>query len=544
MAIEAARTTAAAGKRIVKYHLRDVIFGKAAVVPIHGSVEVQITLRQSDDATRNFLEWCDFRIYLFQGQDSSEAGRGSIALEYVTDDPVGTEADSDGEHLKVHATGHLEALTNCKLAVSSKQFYDTLKNSGLAFGPTFRGLKAIRCDGKGAAAAHVDPHAWTSKLPDSLQLNIIHPGSLDATLLQAILVVLTKGARKRMATMVPTSITRLQISADLYDCKEPAVDISAKREFVGSRSADFSTLASSSVDGRVLLYCRLKAQTIAETGLSSSQIQVAPKQLCYSVEWKPDLGLMTREQIQTYCSSWSTPSLDHSQLMIREKDVLCRLAFERIKKNIDEQAIHKRSPHLGRYLDWMNNLVLSSDSSSEAYPFIEGSSFDTLERQVENNDPAGQLMVRVTRNLQKILEGEVDALGLLFEDSLTNEYYRFFNEIATGFRDLGLYIDLRAHKCPTLNILEIGAGTGSATRDILRILTQGGTKRFAEYTFTDLSASFFAKAREDFRDCVDRMSFLPLNIEKDPLQQGFSAKYDIIVASNVSLSHYSSYELV
>lgn len=54
MAIEAARTAAAAGKRIIKYHLRDVIFGKAAVLPINGSVEVQITLRKSDEASRPF----------------------------------------------------------------------------------------------------------------------------------------------------------------------------------------------------------------------------------------------------------------------------------------------------------------------------------------------------------------------------------------------------------------------------------------------------------------------------------------------------------
>lgn len=537
MAIEAARYTAAAGKRIINYHLRDVIFAKAAVLPTHGTLEVQITLRQSDDATRNFLEWSEFRIYLFQGQDSSEAGRGSVALEYERDDSVSNEADSNEEGLKLHVTGHVEALTGCKLAVSSKQLYDTLNRSGLAFGPTFRCLRAIRYDGKGAATAHVDPRAWTSKLPDSLQPDIIHPGSLDAVLLQAILAVLTEGGRKPIPTMVPTSIARLRISADLYDCEASAVDVSAKRESVGRRSADFSTLATSSVDGRVLLSCRLMAKTVSELGLQSSQIQAVPKQLCYSVEWKPDLGLMTMEQIQTYCSSWSAPSLDHGRLMLPEKDMLCCLAFERIKKNIDEQAIHNRSPHLGRYLDWIHHIVLSDRLCSEDHSSIDASSFDALERQVENNDPAGKLIVRVTRNLQKILEGEIDALGLLFEDSSTNEYYRFLNELATGFRDLGLYIDLLAHKRPNLNILEIGAGTGSATRDILRILTQTGTRRFAEYTFTDLSASFFAKARDDFRDCADRMSFLPLDIEKDPLQQGFSAKYDIIVASNVSSSH-------
>ncbi|KAI4168739.1 MAG: hypothetical protein LQ343_006175 [Gyalolechia ehrenbergii] len=530
-AIEAARTLAPAGRPIIQYHLRDVTLGKAVVVPTHGSVEVQITLRQSDEATRNFLKWSEFRIYLFQGLESVEAGRGSVALEYEAEEPISNEAASNSEHLKLHRTGHVEALTDCKMAVSTKQLYDTLRNSGLTFGPSFRGLQNIRYDGKGAAAAHVNPHPWTSKLSTTLQPNIIHPGALDATLLQIILVVLTKGARTTMPTMVPTSIAYLGISSDLYDCTETTVDVTARCESVGGRSADFTTVASRCVDRKALLYCRLQAKTILDPNLSWSQIQVAPKQLCYSVEWKPDLELMTREQIEAYCSLWSMPSLDEGRLMVLEKDRLCRLAFEKVKKNIDEQAIRDRSSHLGRYLDWMNH-VLSEDRYPDDPSLIEAS-FDKLQYQVENNDPAGKLIVRVTRNLQKILEGEIDALQLLFEDSLTNEYYRHFNEVATGFRNLGRYVDLLAHKRPDLNILEIGAGTGSATRDILRVLTQANTKRFGEYTFTDISASFFAKARDDFRDCVDRMSFLPLNIEKDPLQQGFSAKYDIIVASNV-----------
>ncbi|KAL9029564.1 MAG: hypothetical protein Q9196_002212 [Gyalolechia fulgens] len=531
-AIEAARALAPAGKKIVQYHLRDVILGKAVVVPTNGSVEVQITLRQSDEATRNFLKWSEFRIYLFQGLDSVEVGRGSVALEYATEDAVSNQASSDGVRSKSHEIRHFKALADCKIAVSSKQLYDTLRNSGLAFGPSFRGLQAIRYDGKGVAAAHVNPHPWTSGISSTLQPNIIHPGALDATLLQIILVVLTKGGRTTMPTMVPTSIAYLSISSDLYDCEETAVDVTAKRESVGGRSADFSTVASRSFDSKVLFHCRLQAKTILDPNLSWSQIHVGPKRLCYSVDWKPDLEFMTRKQIETYCSLQSMPSVDYGRLMTPEKDILCRLAFENTKKNIDEQSVRNRSSTLGRYLDWMNH-ILSEDLSTDDQLLIEASSFDQLQSQVENNDPAGQLIVRVTRNLRKILEGEIDPLQLLFEDSLTNEYYRHFNEIAGGFRNLGLYMDLLAHKRPNLNILELGAGTGSATRDILRVLTQGNTKRFNEYTFTDISPGFFAKAREDFRDCVDRMSFLPLNIEKDPLRQGFSPRYDIIVASNV-----------
>ncbi|KAL9057499.1 MAG: hypothetical protein Q9206_002324 [Seirophora lacunosa] len=285
----------------------------------------------------------------------------------------------------------------------SKQLYDILNTSASSFGPTFRGLKAIRYDGRGAASAHVDPYAWTPKLPDSVTL-----------------VVLPKGGRKPMLTMVPMSIVRLQISADLYNCREPALDVSANRESGGSRSAEFSTLASRPDDSKVLLYCRRKAQTVSEPGLSSSEVQAAAKPLCYSVEWKPDLGLMTREQIQTYCSSGSTPILDPGRLMVPEKDVLYRIAFDNITNNIDEQIVHDRSPHLGHYRDWMNHFVLSSSPRLEDHSSIHVPSFGTLECEVENNDSAGQPIVRITRNLQKILEGEIDALGLLFEDSLTN----------------------------------------------------------------------------------------------------------------------------
>lgn len=106
--------------------------------------------------------------------------------------------------------------------------------------------------------------------------------------------------------------------------------------------------------------------------------------------------------------------------MVPEKDVLYRIAFDNITNNIDEQIVHDRSPHLGHYRDWMNHFVLSSSPRLEDHSSIHVPSFGTLECEVENNDSAGQPIVRITRNLQKILEGEIDALGLLFEDSLTN----------------------------------------------------------------------------------------------------------------------------
>ena len=79
-----------------------------------------------------------------------------------------------------------------------------------------------------------------------------------------------------------------------------------------------------------------------------------------------------------------------------------------------------------------------------------------------------------------------------------------------------------------LRVLEVGAGTGSATASVLPELPEG---RF-DYTYTDISAGFFAEAEERFGN--EGIEYRPLDIERDPVSQGFNAHgYDLIIASNV-----------
>ena len=81
-----------------------------------------------------------------------------------------------------------------------------------------------------------------------------------------------------------------------------------------------------------------------------------------------------------------------------------------------------------------------------------------------------------------------------------------------------------------LRIIEIGAGTGSATASVLPELPEG---RF-EYVYTDISAGFFAEAEARFGDGDGCIEYRTLDIEKDPIAQGFEAHgYDIVLASNV-----------
>ena len=85
-----------------------------------------------------------------------------------------------------------------------------------------------------------------------------------------------------------------------------------------------------------------------------------------------------------------------------------------------------------------------------------------------------------------------------------------------------------------MKIIEIGVGTGGATRLIMETLA-GKThyKRYKEYCFTDVMTSFLPSAQEEFAKC-NGVDYRILDIEKDPLEQRFEADYDLVIASQVS----------
>ena len=81
-----------------------------------------------------------------------------------------------------------------------------------------------------------------------------------------------------------------------------------------------------------------------------------------------------------------------------------------------------------------------------------------------------------------------------------------------------------------LRVLEVGAGIGSATETILPELPAG---QF-DYMYTDISAGFFAEAESRFGGAEASIDYRVLDIEKDPVEQGFEPHaYDMVIAANV-----------
>ena len=145
------------------------------------------------------------------------------------------------------------------------------------------------------------------------------------------------------------------------------------------------------------------------------------------------------------------------------------------------------------------------------------------------------LFRRCAGALPQVLRGNEDPLSLLFGDAepQAGDLYRRAPVWRAANQMLGEVVRTLVSELPQdrrLRVLEVGAGIGSATECVLPVLPAG---RF-DYTYTDISAGFFADAETRFSTEDTPIDYLVLDIEKDPIEQGFEAfAFDLIIAANV-----------
>ncbi len=145
------------------------------------------------------------------------------------------------------------------------------------------------------------------------------------------------------------------------------------------------------------------------------------------------------------------------------------------------------------------------------------------------------LFRRCAGALPEVLRGKEDPLSLLFGDAEPSAggLYRLAPAWRAANRMIGEVVRSLVDNLPDgrrLRVLEVGAGIGSATETILPELPAG---RF-DYMYTDISAGFFADAESRFSADGVSIDYRMLDIEKDPVDQGFEPHaYDMVIAANV-----------
>ena len=145
------------------------------------------------------------------------------------------------------------------------------------------------------------------------------------------------------------------------------------------------------------------------------------------------------------------------------------------------------------------------------------------------------LVQRCGNALPDVLRGRADPLAILFhsgEPTLADLYSKppAWRAASRMLADAVRVLAAGLPEGRPLRVLEVGAGTGSATASVLPQLPAG---RF-EYAYTDVSAAFFGNAEARFGDAEGALRYRVLDIERDPAAQGFPPYgYDLLIAANV-----------
>lgn len=148
-----------------------------------------------------------------------------------------------------------------------------------------------------------------------------------------------------------------------------------------------------------------------------------------------------------------------------------------------------------------------------------------------------KLLHTTAPRLAECLSGAADPLGLIFRDSsaraLMEDVYTNAPMFKTGTLLLAEYLSSileRFSDNREVRILELGAGTGGTTKNLVKKLAEITTATRFSYTFTDLSSSLVGAARRKFAKWPF-MQYTVLDIEKDPAP-GFINAFDIIISTN------------
>ncbi|KAI9759233.1 MAG: Type I Iterative PKS, partial [Geoglossum simile] len=402
--------------------------------------------------------------------------------------------------------------------VQSSTWYRVMRRVGFNYGPRFRGLSGI--------SAHVSERKAVATLSDNLEEKEtpyqLHPTTLDCTF-QLFTAAASNGIARLLSKLsVPTYIEELYLRPP-----KGGILIQAEAD-VTARGTLFGDLVGVSEGETVINMRGFRLSPLGGGDEATSNDPHAAAEL----EWKSHLNFVDAAQLMRPLKNRTK-----SHLLVNRLALACMIETRARIRDLEAAM-----PHLEKFRKWLDSqeeraagwqypnvpdcASIAGMGSLERAHLIQ----DLLERSVGTEAAAAAIAVhRILLSCSEIFTGSANPLELLLEGNILTGLYDFVNN-----SDYSEFIDLVAHNKPNLKILEVGAGTGGAANAILPHLKSAyGERMYSSYTYTDISAGFFAAARERFRD-FQAMEYATLDISKDPIEQGFEAEsFDLIIACNV-----------
>jgi NADPH:quinone reductase-like Zn-dependent oxidoreductase/ubiquinone/menaquinone biosynthesis C-methylase UbiE len=539
MVVEAMRQIAEPGKVIEGIQFRDVFPGAAIVLTDNEDqpVETKLQLRNWRLASRSLTTyWKEFSISS-RSRDGTwtQHSTGLVSLKYATDNHASSFADEQAANNEAYKSEYGRIQNSQLTPHTGEEFYNKFEKLGMRWGETFKTLKESRSAGNDVVATLEvpDTQSWMPAHVESSY--VVHPATLDGIF---HVLLAAEGVEK---ITVPKYIERIYVSAKL-----PTE--------AGSKLRGYAQIKEKWADGTngtvvlsdekwaepLLIFEGLKSidynSETKESEEEEAKIKAVSKMGAYSswhvdVENSPD----TLKEVLTEAVN-KAPQVPYKE--VYDLEWCAYIVCKRMAQRFTDEDAKRMAPHHLIFYNYMKNQVkLASENKLPCQTPEWLSSSKETEDEVLARAAAtsleGKMMVRISDNIESVLLGEIEPWELMNHDNALNEMYRY------GLSDERTpavqceYIKRLAAKKP-LRILEIGAGTGSATSRIFAALGENVAGKLTKYTYTDISGSFFAEAAEEFKEYRSLMDFKVLNVESEPGKQGFEeGTYDVVVAFQV-----------
>jgi acyl transferase domain-containing protein len=436
--------------------------------------------------------------------------------------------------------------TRLNVSVPPDAFYQTIKQRGVDFCPAFRGLTSLTT-APDEALGHVELQA--SIAADAAQYRF-HPALLDACV-QTIAAAL--GAENQ-ELYLPVSVDRFTIH------RTPGTQLWAHATLRAYRDDGAQV-------GDIAIYDETGAPVATLEGLAVRRAvrEAAPVDCLFEMTWQPkdreeptipppvEIAEHIRPQTDALLLAHRIDKYETLRPILDRASSLYVLAalYEmgwspRTTRHFTTEQLADRLRVIPRQralfaqlLSWLaNDGILKRDGDQwqvAAVPPIELPQLKQEIAQYAEFSTEIKLTARCGMRLAGVLWGTTDPLDVLFPGGSLETAEKLYTESPGALVFNTLVRDVVDHAIAhlptdrTLRILEIGGGTGGTTMHVAPILPA----ERVEYTFTDVSPHFTAKARERFA-MYPFVRYDVLDIEQDPASQGFAqGQYDLILASNV-----------
>jgi acyl transferase domain-containing protein/acyl carrier protein len=440
--------------------------------------------------------------------------------------------------------------------------YERLQEMGLDYGATFRGLERLWTQGGEVVGAVRAPDGVVGDAASYA----IHPALLDACF-HVVAAALIEGRDPVPArTYLPLAVERVQFMAT------PSLTLRAHAS-VHRDDGDVIRADVRVVDegGR----CVADVRGLRLRGVGAEAFRAATSSQTdgwlYEVVWQPgpdgpgDLAAtppscaVIADAVRPRLAPLeATHGLDRYRALLPELDALSfayvaaafealgwrpqageRFTTETIARDLGVVPQHHRL--LGRMLDILveEDVVGPIDAGWHVRRAWRADDHQPRAAALSAVFPSCAAPIAVTarcgESLAAVLRGTCDPLSLLFPGGSLEFLERLYEDAPFARFNNGVVreaIEAAVASFPAgrpLRVLEIGAGTGATTAQVLPVLPADRT----EYVFTDVSPAFTARARRKFSG-HPFIRYELLNIEADPDMQGFAGRrFDIVLAANV-----------